>query len=484
MFRLKEVGQVAPVPSCKINSSKFGLGFEKLDRDAFDPDGAYDYVAKSGAKWIRIQSGWAKTETVKGVYDFAWLDKVVDKLISIGCTPWICLCYGNGLYNKNAATVFGAVGCPPIYTPEERLAWAKYVAALTDHYKGRVNHFEIWNEPDGAWCWKKFNDDGTFSPVAGSYADKECGREYGEFAISTIKAIHEGNKDAKAIIGSMCGRAIWWLEDVLRTGCAKDAWGFTYHCYSADERDNPAQVAFLRSLLKKYNADIKVIQGESGSQSRPDGAGALRGMAWTEKKQAKQLLRHSLSDLILDVEFLSYFSCMDMYEALSGKVGDKASYKDFGYFGLLGAEFNDEGQATGIYRPKLSYFAYQNISSIFRDDCKVSEIPFFIDSETSQLMGWKPTVMAKELTTGCFEKSNGAKVFVYWKPTDIITQSTYETVSITFGEIDYPPRLVDPMTGKIYELPESICEKKTEGCYILHNLPLFDYPLILEWGFV
>ena len=71
----------------------------------------------------------------------------------------------------------------------------------------------------------------------------------------------------------------------------------TYHEYTPDERRVPSRVRSLRGLIDMYNPKIRIIQGESGSQSRSDGCGALARLAWTEKKQAKQLLRHTLVDL-------------------------------------------------------------------------------------------------------------------------------------------------------------------------------------------
>ena len=97
-----------------VQFSRLGVGFEKLDRNAFDPEKAYDKVASLGAKWVRIQSGWQRTETAPGVYDFAWLDDVVDNLLSRGLWPWICLCYGNPLYSEAAKVVFGSVGIVPM----------------------------------------------------------------------------------------------------------------------------------------------------------------------------------------------------------------------------------------------------------------------------------------------------------------------------------------------------------------------------------
>ena len=89
MERLIKIGQVEPKHSLDVNHSKIGLGFEKLDRDVFDPEIAYDKVEELGIKWIRIQSGWQKTETEPGVYHFEWLDKIVDNLIARGLKPWI-----------------------------------------------------------------------------------------------------------------------------------------------------------------------------------------------------------------------------------------------------------------------------------------------------------------------------------------------------------------------------------------------------------
>lgn len=71
MDRLTKIGSVKPVHSTQVKESTLGLGFEKLDRAVFDPEKAYDKVAALGVKWIRIQSGWARTEKKPGVYDFA-----------------------------------------------------------------------------------------------------------------------------------------------------------------------------------------------------------------------------------------------------------------------------------------------------------------------------------------------------------------------------------------------------------------------------
>ena len=74
MQLLQKIGKIKQKHSSEIKTSKIGIGFEKLDRDIFDPENVYDYVAELGVKWARLQSGWQRTEREKGVYDFEWLE--------------------------------------------------------------------------------------------------------------------------------------------------------------------------------------------------------------------------------------------------------------------------------------------------------------------------------------------------------------------------------------------------------------------------
>lgn len=61
----------------------------------------------------------------------------------------------------------------------------------------------------------------------------------------------------------------------------------TFHEYTTREELVFERVTALRGLVNLYNPEIKIIQGESGSQSRSDGAGALAGGAWTPEKQGQ-----------------------------------------------------------------------------------------------------------------------------------------------------------------------------------------------------
>ena len=464
METLIKSGHLRPCHSLEIAESKIGLGFEKLDRDVFDPEKAYDRVAECGVKWIRIQSGWARTEQEPGLYDFGWLDAIVDNLLERNLRPWLCLCYGNGLYDENAGRVFGAVGCPPIKTAEQRQAWHRYVVTVASRYRGRIGWYEVWNEPDGIWCWKHGPN----------------GREYGEFLIATAAAIREGDPGAKVIGGSVCLPDMAWLSAVAATGALAHADALTYHEYTEDETKCFERVRVLRAFCRAHNPTMQIIQGESGSQSRSDGAGALRGLAWTPLRQAKQLLRHTLADLLCDVAFLSYFSCMDMIEALNGTVDDKASYLDYGYFGVLGANFDEDGRSTGDYTPKLAYYALQNVASVFREQVEVADLPII------GLPAASPRVhrdeSPRELISGGFRKPDGSSAFVFWKPAPLLTTAFEGTATWQVAGVQGIPRLVDLLNGAVYDIPAAQARDDGNGCYTLLNLPVLDYPLLLVFG--
>lgn len=463
MDRLQKVGAVTAVHSSQVGTSPFGLGFEKLDRAVFDPEKAYDKVAALGVKWIRIQSGWARTEQKKGIYDFTWLDSVVDNLLRRGLMPWLCLCYGNGIYDGDAAKAFGAVGYPPVRNEEQKQAWHRYVTETVRRYKGRIAWFEVWNEPD--WCWKH----------------GVSGTEYGEFVKATAKAVHEGNPDAKVIGGSFCSNKWEWLHEVFETGAGMEMDAFTYHGYTPDELVGAGtRIQTIRAFCHAYNPKIRLIQGETGAQSRRSSAGALSGAAWTQEKQAKFLARHMLAHLFQGVEFTSYFSCLDMIEALGGRVGDKASYLDYAYFGVLSADFDEDGVATGEYEPKLSYRTLQTLAAIFREEFSIQDLPVdFIPS-------YSPSVLREDdkgagLLFKGFRRPGGSSAFVYWKPSELLTTSYESTVSLKLALVSGECRLIDLLNGSVYKLPDDMIEK-SGGCFLFHHLPLRDYPLLLTFG--
>ncbi len=469
MRRLVKIGEVPPKHSLDVKESRLGIGFEKLDRGLFDPEQAYDKVASLGVKWIRLQSGWERTEREKGVYDFSWLDEITDNLIRRGLRPWLCLCYGNKLYSKHAEAYFGSVGCPPVGTETERAAWDAYVTATVRHFKGRIGRYEIWNEPDQPYSWRHADTVGV--------KGEPDGKEYGEFAIRTAKAIKAADPDAKVFgfgIGSCKDLSFFFAA--MDTGVAKYIDAVTYHTYTTKLHKRTEYFHILRDIIDMYDPSIRLIQGESGAQSGCSAAGALWGMNLTPAKQLCMVLRQMIIDLALDTEFCSYFSSLDMAEALNATTSDAASRKDYAYFGLIAAEFDENGVANGKYTEKPSYFAMRTLASLFAGDFKVKSLPCrFTEEACRYVNGFDLADPARY----SFILEDGSKALVYWNPVDPLT-ATYEgTVCVempTAGDIE----LIDLRNGDIYSIPDDMAERTASTTFLKH-IPVYDFPVMLRW---
>lgn len=478
MERLIKDGKLEYRSSKEVAFSRLGIGFEKLDRGVFDPNKAYDKVARLGIKLVRIQSGWMRSERKEGVYDFSWLDEIVDNLLACGLEPWMCLCYGNPLYTELARPVFGAVGCPPISSDAEKKAWVKYVEAAVDHFKGRVKLYEIWNEPDLAYSWRHCEKE--------EFSQEVCLKnavEYGEFAIATAQAVKRIDSGARVIGFAIANpKNLAYVDTVMSTGLYKYIDHVSFHVYSCRDNDRNYIIKSLANLVKSYDPTITLIQGEGGAQSRSDGSGAMKGYAWSEEKQRKYLLRTLICDLWEGLEFTSYFSTMDMIEALRGRIDDKASYLDYGYFGVIGAKFDENGVATGEYKEKPSYYALAALASLFAGKAEACDMIFRRNQLPSTRMAGND---CDDITLRFypFKLDDGRRVLCYWNGTDMMT-TTYEgTVSLdVYNEKTENVRIIDLRDGTLYRLSETMIEKIGVNGIRFKNIPVSDVPMAILFG--
>ena len=465
MERLKKIGKIEPKHSSEIMESPMGLGMEKLDRDAFDPEKVYDKVASLGVKWIRIQSGWKKTEKEEGIYDFAWLDSQVDNLRSRGLTPWLCLCYGNPVYDDLAKEYYGAVGCTPIRSERAYEAWLRYVRATAEHFKGRIEYYEVWNEAEGGWTWR---------PQPNT-------SEYTEFCVKTGRAVKETDPSAKIIIGSHYQNSMEFFNAEFSGGALDVADAISYHSYDYNEAVSVQRIKAFRSLSEFYGKNIEIIQGESGSQSKSGGGGAFGWIRTNQDMQTKYILRHTVAEILNGVKFTSVFSAVDMAENLDARAG--APITICGYFGLLGAEFDPStGGLVGDYYEKPSYYAFRNLCSLMNEKIAAVNIPVIFNPQVcTRINGFDCS--AKDLIFGGLEKKNGSRAFAYWNSTDLVTCMGYDgAVSFELAGVSGDVHLVDPMDGSVYEIGGDILKDNGNGLYSFEHLPVKDYPLILTFG--
>ncbi|MFA5191296.1 MAG: beta-galactosidase [Verrucomicrobiia bacterium] len=447
---IKQIGCLKAVPSSQISGSGISIGFECLDRFIFDPERCYDKLGATGVKWARCQTGWNRCETEKGKYDFRWLDDVVDNLRRRGVQPWFNVGYGNKLYMPKA---YGeaAVGSVPLYYGEETLqAWKNYIRAMSRHFKGRVTHWEIWNEPNIGSFWQPTKPD----PL-----------EYIRLIKLTGAIIREEIPEAK--IGACNSGVISpYVIRLIKSGVGKEIDFFCVHAYRVLlEKDYAAEIAALRRLFDANGGKrVRLWQGESGFASHfPKGHWLHPTVLDSERNQAKWLLRRFALDFRNGLERSSFFQMVDMtakpYQMSSTTQTDPARH------GIL------HGNS---YEPKESYHAITHFAAVFDRDT--------VKTDLYASLNFTGPVAAKmaAVTTGFLRR--GRPLYAYYLPEDV--QTNYPGAADTRLEIMddaaqgiEKPVLVDLLKGRVYE-PAKV--RRANGvCRVFERLPLTDYPLVI-----
>ena len=183
-----------------------------------------------GIRWTRSWNTshllWHQLEPHKGKFDFRSADRAIDS------------------FRKNGVKVLAVLGYPPFWAAEEpdfngpdgalfernpgtwkprSLAeWNRYIERTAEHFKGRVTHYEIWNEVD----WHPPKRAASFSGTT---------KEYYELLVNASRILHRVSPENRVLIsgfgsGEHCDQKM--PEELLKLGVADqiDAWNL--HAYS------------------------------------------------------------------------------------------------------------------------------------------------------------------------------------------------------------------------------------------------------------
>jgi len=116
----------------------FGYGIQAflVDQDAAT---LTDEVVSLGVSWVKQDILWRDFEPVKGAIDFNTLDNIVNTLRDQNL---------NVLLTVSAAPDWARTSTDENGPPDNFADYAAFVGALAGRYAGRVQAYEIWNEPN------------------------------------------------------------------------------------------------------------------------------------------------------------------------------------------------------------------------------------------------------------------------------------------------------------------------------------------------
>lgn len=96
-------------------------------------------------KWVKQQFSWRDIEGAgKGVYDWTSADRMMDQIDEHGL---------NVIARVDLQPEWAGGGFPEIGPPDDYQDYVDFVSALATRYKGRIDAYQIWNEPNLAREW-------------------------------------------------------------------------------------------------------------------------------------------------------------------------------------------------------------------------------------------------------------------------------------------------------------------------------------------
>ena len=430
---LTGIGCIRPRSVREISGSKFTLGCETLDRGFADYENYKEYIAPLGAKTIRLQAGWAKTEKVRGVLDFSWLDKIIFDAVSRGLNILLETGYGNPVYPGGGGADL-AGGFP--VSAEALAAWDHWVETMALRYKGVVRDWAMWNEPD--------------------LVEGRSVEEIVDFNLRTARIIKNIIPEARIGGLSLASSDEFVFRRYLKRMAEQGGMGLfewiIYHGYKYNPDEACDAGCKLQRALKEFSPAPKLRQGENGCPSERAQGFALYGHDWTEFSQAKWDLRRYLADIGNDVE-TAIFTICDF-----NHIGREINRK-----GLLYADENHN-----VIRPKTVYYAMQNMIAFFDDDLMPSPGKAAVTCE------------GRSAVFPFTSRSGRGNVLAYWDRSFMPSDSTEcASAQILCDAFDFhEPVLVELISGKVYDIP---AEKtvRMDGYTIFRDMPLADSPLVI-----
>ncbi len=158
----------------------------------------FDAAREVGATWVRIGFIWALAEPSRGEYNFAEFDWIISAAMerNLSVLPVVMFTPRWASSHPDAEDYY-------LYPPSNMEYLREFGKAVASHYRGKVDHWELWNEPDMKEFLKDADGDGSTA------------HEYAEMLASFHRGVKEGNPEAYVLLGGLA-------DSATEPGCERD----------------------------------------------------------------------------------------------------------------------------------------------------------------------------------------------------------------------------------------------------------------------
>lgn len=343
-----------------------------------------DVVAGSGAGWAREDFHWFWIEPERGRFQWDYYDRMVELLVARG------------------TNIIGVLGHPPGWgTPDpndgdddhsfsapDPQRFAEFAAAVAKRYRGRVTHWEVWNEPDNPQFWKPHPD-----PL-----------DYAQVLSAVYLAIKSEVPEANILLGGINPFDTHFLRTIGEVGAW---WAFdilNIHPYvdPAMPEDNgeigASAIGNMRMLMDRFG-EKPIWVTEFGWSSRPtdrDPTGST-----DEQEQADFLVRGAVLLRAAGAQRILWYSMKDEVNNGYGMLRFGRAYDDYSEPRPAYTAFTvlNNQLAGATFERRLDEVAVTNTVRLYA-------LRFVRDTETIDVI-WSLTPTKIEIPT----RSRGATVF-------------------------------------------------------------------------
>jgi hypothetical protein len=261
---------------------------------------------------------WFSLEPSPGEWKFDKLDiamrlmesRKIDVMLTLGETP----AWASSKPDTKGEYVFGQAA-PPRHISD----WENYIRTVAQRYKGRIRHYELWNEP-------------TVREVDG-YRAHFTARELVELGTSAYRIIKETDPQARLTTPSMVGgeKGVERLDAYLAAGGNKCTDIIGFHYYGLPEQIQQYHAVLFAVMKRRGVAHLPVWNTEFGfliadPDSKPEkypvGGGSFSRIL-PETEAASWLARSLIIAASIGIERFYWFMWDGEYVGLQTYAGHK-----------------------------------------------------------------------------------------------------------------------------------------------------------------
>ena len=315
----------ALIPTIASAQAPYGILLNEIDHTTPRAEIAarMDMARQANASWIRLDFYWYSVEWTRGAFNWKYFDTLVQEANARGLSIVATLGWPAG---------WAVTDGIPYYGVPDMARWENFVSLAAARYRGSVDIWEIWNEPDKPYYWH-----GT----PGKYAEL-LARAY-----TKIKA---ADPQARVAVGGLAqgGKTLVadFLQQILSNGTYPAGRYYDVHNIHTNYRTPSlitSQVNSNRTILSQHGLNKPIIATEASYSSDP-GYQTLPGyVGGGEATQARYLVDAYNSMLANGISVAIWATGVD-YDAGTGE------------YAASGLTHND-------LRAKQAYSSFRNMAA-------------------------------------------------------------------------------------------------------------------------